>query len=130
MTLTRRSTLKLGGAALGALALPRFAIAQGDNRPSITIAVQKIMRHADVRTTAETYTHLTDDYLRTEIDRLRLPQTAEPTKLVTTLLPPARAATGRQRATPPTASNSSSTRCARHDSNVRPSGSKPDALSN
>ncbi len=40
--LTRRSALGLGGAVVGAAALPRFAIAQADNRPSITIAVQKI----------------------------------------------------------------------------------------
>mgnify|MGYP000862277404 FL=1 len=39
---TRRSVLRLGAAGAGSLILPRFAIAQGDNRPSITIAVQKI----------------------------------------------------------------------------------------
>jgi peptide/nickel transport system substrate-binding protein len=39
IVLPRRSLL--AGVA-GAAALPRFAIAQGDNRPSITIAVQKI----------------------------------------------------------------------------------------
>jgi peptide/nickel transport system substrate-binding protein len=39
---TRRSTLGLAGAAAGSLILPRFSIAQGDKRPSITIAVQKI----------------------------------------------------------------------------------------
>ena len=44
-------------------------------------AVQKILRHTDVRTTTETYTHLTADYLRADIDRLRLPP------LVTTLSP-------------------------------------------
>src|SRR5262252_4688688 len=36
--LSRRHTLALAGAS----ALPRFAIAQADTRPSITIAVQKI----------------------------------------------------------------------------------------
>src|SRR6478735_4317387 len=36
---TRRGAIALGGSAL---ILPRFAIAQADNRPSITIAVQKI----------------------------------------------------------------------------------------
>lgn len=40
--ITRRSALGLGVAAAGALALPRFAIAQADNRPAITIAVQKV----------------------------------------------------------------------------------------
>jgi peptide/nickel transport system substrate-binding protein len=40
--ISRRSALSLGGAALGASTLPRFAIAQADNRPSITIAVQKV----------------------------------------------------------------------------------------
>lgn len=39
---TRRSALQLGTAALGASALPNFAVGQSDNRPSITIAVQKI----------------------------------------------------------------------------------------
>ena len=41
MILSRRSTL-LGAAGLGAAGLPRFAIAQGDQRRSIDIAVQKI----------------------------------------------------------------------------------------
>ena len=36
-------------------------------------AVQKILRHADVRTTTETYTHLDDDFLRSEHNRLKLP---------------------------------------------------------
>ena len=40
--LTRRTILKSGGAAAGTLLLPRFAIGQADNRPSITIAVQKV----------------------------------------------------------------------------------------
>src|SRR5262245_31090669 len=40
--LSRRSALQWGAAALGAQALPRIGIAQSDNRPSITIAVQKI----------------------------------------------------------------------------------------
>ena len=39
--LSRRSALGIGVAA-GALALPRFAIGQADNRPSINIAVQKV----------------------------------------------------------------------------------------
>ncbi|WP_038953485.1 ABC transporter substrate-binding protein, partial [Bradyrhizobium japonicum] len=40
--LTRRTILKSGGAAAGTLLLPRFAIGQADNRPSVTIAVQKV----------------------------------------------------------------------------------------
>ena len=38
--LTRRGVLKSGAGVAGALILPRLAIAQGDNRPSVTIAVQ------------------------------------------------------------------------------------------
>ena len=38
MNLSRRHALGLAGA----LTLPRFALAQGDSRPSITVAVQKI----------------------------------------------------------------------------------------
>lgn len=40
---TRRKALQFGAATLGASALPQFAIGQADNRPSITIAVQKIV---------------------------------------------------------------------------------------
>ncbi len=40
--LSRREAMGLGTAALGVSALPHFAIAQADNRPTITIAVQKI----------------------------------------------------------------------------------------
>ncbi len=39
---SRRHVLGMGAASAGALILPRFAIAQADNRPSITIAVQKV----------------------------------------------------------------------------------------
>lgn len=42
LNLTRRATLGLGAASAAGLVLPRFAVAQGDNRPSITVAVQKI----------------------------------------------------------------------------------------
>ena len=42
MLITRRNTLRLGAAAAGSLALPRLSFAQG-NRPSITVAVQKIV---------------------------------------------------------------------------------------
>src|SRR5258705_83059 len=38
----RRSIVGLGAAAAGTLLLPRFAIGQADNRPAITIAVQKV----------------------------------------------------------------------------------------
>jgi len=40
--LTRRSVLGAAAGTAGSFILPRFAIAQADNRPSITIAVQKI----------------------------------------------------------------------------------------
>ena len=40
--LTRRASLGAMGAAAGALILPRVAVGQSDNRPTITIAVQKI----------------------------------------------------------------------------------------
>src|SRR5262245_54981927 len=42
MGISRRSALQWGAAALGAHSLPRPAIGQADNRPSITIAVQKV----------------------------------------------------------------------------------------
>ncbi len=42
INLTRRGMLGLSAGAAGSLVLPRFAIAQADNRPSITIAVQKV----------------------------------------------------------------------------------------
>ena len=42
MDTTRRSLIAAGGALAGASALPRFAIAQADQRPAITVAVQKI----------------------------------------------------------------------------------------
>jgi len=40
--LHRRATLKLAGLGLAGTALPRFAIAQSDSRPTITVAVQKV----------------------------------------------------------------------------------------
>jgi len=42
VNLTRRGALTVGGAAAGSLILPRFAIGQADDRPTITIAVQKV----------------------------------------------------------------------------------------
>ncbi|EJF89295.1 ABC transporter substrate-binding protein [Bartonella tamiae] len=42
MSINRRKVLGLGVAATGSFFLPRIAIGQSDNRPSITIAVQKI----------------------------------------------------------------------------------------
>jgi peptide/nickel transport system substrate-binding protein len=42
MLITRRNTLRLGAAAAGSLAIPRLAFGQA-SRPSITIAVQKIV---------------------------------------------------------------------------------------
>jgi len=40
--LHRRAALKLAGLGLAGTALPRFAIAQSDSRPTITVAVQKV----------------------------------------------------------------------------------------
>ena len=40
---TRRAVLKAGVAAGAVGALPRFAMAQADNRPSITVAVQQVV---------------------------------------------------------------------------------------
>ena len=48
MQLHRRNFLIGSGIAAGSLALPRFAIAQADNRPSITIAVQQISNSASL----------------------------------------------------------------------------------
>lgn len=42
MPFTRRTLVGAGATALAATSLPRFAIGQADNRPSVTIAVQKI----------------------------------------------------------------------------------------
>jgi peptide/nickel transport system substrate-binding protein len=42
LRLKRRGFLIGGGVAVGSVALPRFAIAQADNRPTITLAVQQI----------------------------------------------------------------------------------------
>jgi peptide/nickel transport system substrate-binding protein len=39
---TRREILQFGAVAVGSLAAPRIAMAQPDNRPSITVAVQKV----------------------------------------------------------------------------------------
>ncbi|MFC3676258.1 ABC transporter substrate-binding protein [Ferrovibrio xuzhouensis] len=48
MLIHRRNFLIGTGVAAGSLALPRFAIAQGDQRPSITIAVQQISNSASL----------------------------------------------------------------------------------
>jgi len=48
--LTRRAVL---GASLGAAALPRFAIAQSDGRPAVTVAVQKIANTNTLETLRE-----------------------------------------------------------------------------
>ncbi|CAA9307351.1 MAG: ABC transporter, substrate-binding protein (cluster 5, nickel/peptides/opines) [uncultured Microvirga sp.] len=40
--ITRRGALGLAAGSAGALVLPRVSIAQADNRPSITVAVQKV----------------------------------------------------------------------------------------
>lgn len=50
---TRRHALGLAAGAASTLTLPRFAIAQADNRPSITIAVQKIANSNTLETLRE-----------------------------------------------------------------------------
>ncbi|WP_207478508.1 ABC transporter substrate-binding protein [Arenibaculum pallidiluteum] len=51
--LTRRHAIGLMAAAPAPLILPRFAIAQGDDRPSITVAVQKIANSNTLETLRE-----------------------------------------------------------------------------
>jgi peptide/nickel transport system substrate-binding protein len=51
--LTRRHALGLAAGSAGTLILPRFAIGQADNRPSITIAVQKIANSNTLETLRE-----------------------------------------------------------------------------
>ncbi|MCZ8375869.1 MAG: ABC transporter substrate-binding protein [Beijerinckiaceae bacterium] len=43
VNLSRRAALGTGASLLGIAAIPRFAIGQADNRPTITIAVQKVV---------------------------------------------------------------------------------------
>ena len=90
-------------------------------------AVQRILRHTDPKMTLNVYAHLTPEYLHSEIDRLRL---GAPTQsLATTLLPRSRSPKRARRNPAQTASKPTPPQRARYDSNVRPSGSKPDALS-
>ncbi len=49
----RRRFIMTTGALAGALSLPRFAIGQADNRPSITIAVQQISNSASLEVLRE-----------------------------------------------------------------------------
>ncbi|SIQ51538.1 ABC transporter substrate-binding protein [Bosea sp. TND4EK4] len=49
----RRQFLRLGAAAGGTLALPGFSVAQADTRPSITIAVQKVVNTNTLETLRE-----------------------------------------------------------------------------
>jgi peptide/nickel transport system substrate-binding protein len=51
--LERRRLLAAGGLAAGGLILPRFAIAQADNRPTISIAVQQVATSANLETVRE-----------------------------------------------------------------------------
>lgn len=53
MSVHRRSFLAGSTAAAGTLILPRFALGQGDNRPSITIAVQQIANSASLEVLRE-----------------------------------------------------------------------------
>ncbi|WP_284179861.1 ABC transporter substrate-binding protein [Rhabdaerophilum sp. SD176] len=43
VNLSRRTALGAGASLLGITAIPRFAIGQADNRPTITVAVQKVV---------------------------------------------------------------------------------------
>src|SRR5471032_2125690 len=51
--LERRQLLAAGGLAAGGLILPRFAIGQADNRPTISIAVQQVATSANLETVRE-----------------------------------------------------------------------------
>lgn len=51
--LERRQLLAAGGFAAGSLILPRFAIGQTDNRPTISIAVQQVATSANLETVRE-----------------------------------------------------------------------------
>jgi peptide/nickel transport system substrate-binding protein len=53
MHLKRRGFLAAAGTAASALALPRFAIAQADDRPTITIAVQQVSNSASLEVLRE-----------------------------------------------------------------------------
>ncbi len=96
-------------------------------------AVQKILRHADIRITMDTYTHFADGFLHDEIDRLRLPSPTPPSgpsaTLATTVLPSPPSDSGPERKTPRGPFQPEFEWRARKDLNLRPSGSKPDALS-
>jgi len=51
--LERRQLLAAGGLAAGGFILPRFAIGQTDNRPTISIAVQQVATSANLETVRE-----------------------------------------------------------------------------
>ena len=51
--LDRRQLLSAGGAVAGGLILPRFAVGQSDNRPTISIAVQQVATSANLETVRE-----------------------------------------------------------------------------
>ena len=51
--LDRRQLLTAGGLAAGGLVLPRFAIGQADDRPTITIAVQQVATSASLEAVRE-----------------------------------------------------------------------------
>jgi peptide/nickel transport system substrate-binding protein len=53
ISLTRRGALGLAAGTAGTLVLPRFAIGQADNRPSVTVAVQKIANSNTLETLRE-----------------------------------------------------------------------------
>ena len=53
MHLKRRGFLAAAGTAATTMALPRFAIAQADDRPTITIAVQQVSNSASLEVLRE-----------------------------------------------------------------------------
>ncbi|MCC7275958.1 MAG: ABC transporter substrate-binding protein [Alphaproteobacteria bacterium] len=70
--ITRRSVLKAGVAAGAAAALPRVAIAQADNRPTISVAVQQIANAntlEPLREQSNVGQRVVNSYLETLIDQ-------------------------------------------------------------
>jgi len=108
------------------------------------IAVQRILRHSDIRTTTDVYSHLAPDYLRAEINKLTfrpkapdphpspLPRTGEGTGGTGFTTPVLRSEKvgGSAVLTPSESANDSSDlpRSGREDSNLRHSAPKADAL--
>ena len=105
------------------------------------IAVQRILRHSDIRTTTDVYSHLAPDYLRAEINKLSfrpkkspdphpnpLPRTGEGTGFTTPVLTE-RKVEGSAISPSESANDSASLlQSGRQDLNLRHSAPKADAL--